>query len=527
MVFYSFLRQTTPNLPSKIYSIRLDHAAPIHRVDACYLSFSIDISLVIGGQWWEGSDSSKRGLGTNRVPPLDLLHPKLSQYVAKLQPAYLRVGGSEADTIHYFCGHDTPNEKEPELSEAIWNRLLTFIEQNQLKFMFTFKYGAFSRSQHGRWNGADSAALLQYTLDRGHQIDVCELGNELNAYWAFHGLRAQPRTKQLVLDYQRFINQVRLISPKSLIAGPGSAFWPYLGETVKPFSNITPMFLEQLSGQLDIVDWHYYPFQSQRSPIRTRTARLKKLLNPKSLQDFEVFSNKLDQYRRIHQPQAELWTGESGSAQCGGQPKLSDRFASCFWWADQLGRGAKLGQKVMIRQSLIGGDYGLIQRESLKPNPDFWVSWLWKELMGQEVYSVSCQSPNLIVYCHGGHKAHRRTLLIINMTNQPQRVRFSEFGVAKRRYEITATNLTSKKILINGVTPKFRRGEVTLKDFPKLAKLDLVAPYSINFWTFSDKPVLKSPTDADITITRDRQTGPDHSATEKREANAAAPSLPI
>ncbi|MFD1382395.1 hypothetical protein ACFQ45_03405 [Rhodanobacter aciditrophus] len=484
-MFYPFRRRPALR-PSSLNTIQLEQEAPIHRVDDRYLSFSIDISLIIGGQWWEGSNDSKRGLGTNRVPPLNLQHPKLNQFVSHLQPAYLRVGGSEADTIHYFCSQDAPNDKEPELSEAIWNRLLDFIKQHQLKFMFTFKYGAFDRSRHGNWNGADSAALHQHALKRGVEIDVCELGNELNAYWAFHGMRAQPKAKQLALDYQRFINQVRLMSPNSRIAGPGSAFWPLLGETIKPFSNITPTFLEQLAGQLDIVDWHYYPFQSQRSPIRTRTARLEKLLDPNSLRDFETYSNRLNQYRLAYQPQAELWTGESGSAQCGGQPKLSDRFASCFWWADQLGRGARLGQKVMIRQSLIGGDYGLIQRESLKPNPDFWVSWLWKRLMGPDVYSVSSQNPNLIVYCHGGHKRYRRTLLIINMTNQPQRVRFQNVGKAKRRFEVTGAKLTSKKLLINGVEPKFRKGKVSLKDFPKLSKLDLVSPYSISFWVFSD-----------------------------------------
>lgn len=491
MLFKS-LRARPTSRSRAIHVIKLEQATPIHDVDPCYLSFSIDISLIIGGQWWEGSHTSSRGLGTTRVPPLPLNHPKLSQYVRQLSPAYLRVGGSEADTIHYFCSDDCVHDKEPELSEAIWNRLLDFVQQHDLKFMFTFKYGAFDRSQHGHWHGADSAALLQYTLQRGATIDVCELGNELNAYWAFHGLRAQPRPKQLVLDYQRFINQVRLLSPNSRIAGPGSAFWPYLGETIKYLSDITPRFLAELEGQLDIVDWHYYPFQSQRSPIRTRTARIEKLLDPRSLEDFERFSNKLDGYRRQHQPQAELWTGESGSAQCGGQPKLSDRFASCFWWADQLGRGAKLGQKVMIRQSLIGGDYGLVQRESLKPNPDFWVSWLWKRLMGQQVYHVSCANTDLIVYCHGGHKQQRMTLLIINMTPRAHRVRFQAFGAPKRRFELTANQLTSKKVLINGVMPKFRHGKVRLKDFPKLAKMDLVAPYSINFWTFAEPEEVES-----------------------------------
>jgi hypothetical protein len=106
--------------------------------------------------------------------------------------------------------------------------------------------------------------------------------------------------------------------------------------------------------------------------------------------------------------------------------------------------------------------------------------------MGQQVYSVSSQNPELIVYCHGGHKSNRMTLLIINMTNKPHRLKFQSFGAPKKRFELTADKLTSKKVLINGVIPKFRKGKVRLKDFPKLPKLDVIAPFSINFWTFTD-----------------------------------------
>ena len=121
---YNLFRRAITSRARPINTIKLEQAAPVHQIDERYLSFSIDISLIIGGQWWEGSDRSSRGLGTVRVPPLPLNHPKLSQYVKHLSPAYLRVGGSEADTIHYFCSQELPNEKEPELSEAIWNRLI-------------------------------------------------------------------------------------------------------------------------------------------------------------------------------------------------------------------------------------------------------------------------------------------------------------------------------------------------------------------------------------------------------------------
>jgi len=249
-------------------------------------------------------------------------------------------------------------------------------------------------------------------------------------------------------------------------------------------SNISSTFLENLEEQIDIIDWHYYPFQSNRSPVKTRAATLNNLLSPNSLNDFEKYALQLKKLRDQHQPQAQLWTGETGSAQCGGQAKLSDRFVSCFWWADQLGRGAKLGQKIMIRQSLIGGDYALINRKTLKPNPDYWVSWLWGKLMGEEVFEVQSNDPFVQVYCHSAKKEGKCTLLIINMSAKPKIINCQSFGLKKKRFEITADTLTSKKIRINGVRPKFNQGKIKLKDFPKLSKLNIVNPYSINFWCF-------------------------------------------
>lgn len=139
----------------------------------------------------------------------------------------------------------------------------------------------------------------------------------------------------------------------------------------------------------------------------------------------------------------------------------------------------------MIRQSLVGGDYALIQRQTLKPNPDFWVSWLWQKLMGNEVYQVHSSDPALLVYCHKAKKSGKCTLLMINMTAQFKIIHCQQFGIKKKRFEITADKLTAKKIRINGVRPKFKNGRVKLSDFPKLSKLNLISPYSINFWCFT------------------------------------------
>ena len=495
---FSLLPPIRSSKKNKRVNLELNTTEPIATVDKRYLSFSIDISVLAGGFWWEGSHTTRKGLGTLRVPPIDLNSKKLDQLVQALGPSYLRVGGSEADKIHYFETVEG-DEDALVLTKEIWDQLHAFIQRNQLNFMFTFKYGLFKRSDHGTWQGSEIERLIQYNEEKGYRIDVCELGNELNAYWAFYGLSSQPMAKKLATDYSTFTTLIRAHCPGTKICGPGSAFWPGLGETIKPLSNITKKFLQSLSTEIDIVDWHYYPFQSNRSPIRTRTATLRAMLSPKSFENFARYSKQLCQWRDLYQPEAQIWTGETGSGQCGGEPKLSDRFASCFWWADQLGRGATLGQKVMVRQSLIGGDYALINRLTLKPKPDYWVSWLWVKLMGEKVFEVTSSNKFLRVYCHsaankGNGEANNMgfTLLLVNMSKKTTTLNLANFGLPERRFEITAKKLTSKRVLINGIKPKINKNASDLSHFlshvPTIAHDNTVKPYSINFWCYDHDP---------------------------------------
>ncbi|MDZ7923901.1 MAG: glycoside hydrolase [Marinagarivorans sp.] len=471
---------------------------PVACVDKCYLSFSIDISVLAGGQWWEGSNTIKAGLGALKVAPLALNSPKLDGLTRTLLPAYLRVGGSEADKIHYLLAPDR-EANSVLLTHTMWDELHAFVARNDLRLAFTFKYGLFKRSDHGAWRDTEVDALLAYSQQKGYRVDVCELGNELNAYWAFHGLASQPRAANLAIDYATFAAAIRRVFPAAKIIGPGSAFWPRLGETIRPFSNITPKFLaasRTLGNPMDVVDWHYYPFQSRRSPIRTRRATVSNMLRPSALNEYKKYCLQLKCLRDRYFPAAELWTGESGSAQCGGEPKLSDRFASCFWWADQLGLGARYGQQVMVRQSLVGGDYGLLDRLTLKPRPDYWLSWLWKQLMGTQVYAVDAQHAQLRCYCHSTKLGDGRVVLLINLSAKPCEVAmlgeyWSSWRVTKR-YVLTAKKLSAKKIKINGKKARLKNGlPPDLSRFEQVvpaAKQALLPPHSLAFWQLEAEP---------------------------------------
>ncbi|WOD06672.1 hypothetical protein [Marinomonas sp. GJ51-6] len=158
----------------KTVSISLNKASPIAKVDARFLSFSIDISVLAGGFWWEGSKGTQRGLGTQRVEPLDLSQPALDNLVNALGSAYVRVGGSEADKVHYFTSATPASADSLELTQEMWNQLHGFCQRNDLALMFTMKYGLFERRKQGGWQTNEVEALLEYCQANQQKIDIFE-----------------------------------------------------------------------------------------------------------------------------------------------------------------------------------------------------------------------------------------------------------------------------------------------------------------------------------------------------------------
>ena len=136
----------------------------------------------------------------------------------------------------------------------------------------------------------------------------------------------------------------------------------------------------------------------------------------------------------------------------------------------------------MVRQSLIGGDYGMIDRFTMKPRPDFWISWLWRRLMGSTAHAVSSSREGVRVYLHDHPSGKGMTLLLINLCYYAVEVDLEGFGSVTGRYTLTAKRPTSRKIRINGVKPAFRQGRVRLEDFAQEGARCLPAQ-SISFWT--------------------------------------------
>ena len=82
--------------------VTLDLERLLAEVSERYLSFSVDTSQVVGGKWWNPqADRVEWSSGTVHAPVFDLTRPRLNLLTEALAPAYLRIGGSEADKVYY------------------------------------------------------------------------------------------------------------------------------------------------------------------------------------------------------------------------------------------------------------------------------------------------------------------------------------------------------------------------------------------------------------------------------------------
>ena len=71
-------------------------------------------------------------------------------------------------------------------------------------------------------------------------------------------------------------------------------------------------------------------------------------------------------------PTSELWVGEAAAAWHSGRAGVTNRFTSSFWWSDALGALASHNHTSYCRQTMLGGSYGLLNRSTYEPNPDWY-----------------------------------------------------------------------------------------------------------------------------------------------------------
>uniref|UniRef100_A0A3P9DA21 Heparanase n=1 Tax=Maylandia zebra TaxID=106582 RepID=A0A3P9DA21_9CICH len=395
----------------------VDVSAPLRRVDPRFLSVTIDASLA-------SQESFVWLLSSRRMRTL----------AAALSPAFLRFGGTRQDFM-VFEPHRRQQWEEPQdaaVSDFLTSLSFFFTEltvdqlhafANCSGFQLIFGLNALLRTADNSWNNSNAALLLQYCQSRHYGMSW-ELGNEPNSFEKKAGIRVDGH--QLGLD---FIRLRKMMSESKLYQDAG-LYGPDVGQP--------------RNHHVALLDGYY---------VNGRDTSVKDFLDPEVLDSLALKTN---EKVKLASPGKSVWLGETSSAYGGGAAGLSDTFVAGFMWLDKLGLGAALGLDIVMRQVLIGsGSYHLVD-DNLDPLPDYWLSVLYKRLVGLEVLKIQVlsefgRSKRVRMYLHcTNRKSYRRgavTLMSMNLGKTPARI---SVPAVFSNSTVEAFVLESESVKLNG-----------------------------------------------------------------------------
>ncbi|XP_074587681.1 heparanase-like protein 3 [Curcuma longa] len=403
-----------------VYSdaVVIDTASPIAVTDEDFICATLD--------WWppEKCDYGTCSWGLASMLNLNLSSPILLNAVKAFSPLKLRLGGSLQDKVIYetldpkqqpctpfaFNASEMFSFTQGCLPLARWDELNEFFQKagaiiifglNALNGRVNQSDGSFG----GPWDNTNAASLIRYTVDKGYTIYGWELGNELSGSGVGTRVDADQYAADVV-NLKWIVDDIYQGFPvKPLVLAPGGFFdaiwFAELVDKTKPNS-------------LDVLTHHIYNLGAG-----VDKHLVEKILDPTYLDGEASTFKDLQLLLRTSGRNVTGCVGEAGGAYNSGHHLVTDAFVFSFWFLDQLGMSATYDTKTYCRQSLVGGNYGLLNTTTFRPNPDYYSALLWHRLMGTRVLATKLigEKPSLIrAYAHCAKESEGITLLLINLS---------------------------------------------------------------------------------------------------------------
>ncbi|XP_041116433.1 inactive heparanase-2-like [Polyodon spathula] len=238
-----------------------------------------------------------------------------------------------------------------------------------------FGLNALHRNPDNSWNGSSALSLLKYSASKKYNISW-ELGNEPNSYQAMVGCTVNG--SQLARDYLQLRN---LLQSVRFYNNRASLYGPNIGRPRKTAILLLDGFLETAGSAVDAVTWQHYN-------IDGRVAKVADFMKTRLLDTLTEQISKVLKAVKTHAPGKKVWLGGVGPAWTGGTNNLSDTYAAGFLWLNTLGMSAMQGIDVVIRHSFFNYGYNHLVDQNFNPLPDYWLSLLFKHLVGPRVLAV-------------------------------------------------------------------------------------------------------------------------------------------
>jgi hypothetical protein len=148
-------------------------------------------------------------------------------------------------------------------------------------------------------------------------------------------------------------------------------------------------------------------------------------------------------------PNTPFWLTETADAACGGNSSART-FLDTFRYVDQLGRLAKQDVRVVIHNTLVASDYGLLDDKTLEPKPNYWGALLWRRMMGPTVLDSGVPIQNdlhIYAHCLRGRSGGVAILAINSSRIEPKSLDLPTPG---DRYTLAAEKLEDTRVQLNG-----------------------------------------------------------------------------
>ena len=228
------------------------------------------------------------------------------------------------------------------------------------------------KDNNGDWDSTNAVELLKFFHSIKAPLHAVTLGNEV---W---GLMVNLKIEQAIASFMELDRVVTEIWSGSKMRRPLIAgFDGYIIKSQFDFIDAVLGNLSDSGVQFDVLNYHDYPLWSSNDPNVVKRAMLH---NP----------NKIDQALQYHKvasqsytPPPQVWMSECGGSYNSGSPQATGTFASGFWYLDNMAMMHHAGHRHFCRQTLAGGNYGLLDQVSPRtPHPDFWSAVLYQRILG-------------------------------------------------------------------------------------------------------------------------------------------------
>ncbi|XP_018621717.1 inactive heparanase-2 [Scleropages formosus] len=237
-----------------------------------------------------------------------------------------------------------------------------------------FGLNALQRNPDNSWNGSSALSLLKYSASKKYNISW-ELGNEPNGYRTVSSCTLN--SSQLAQDFA----QLRTLLQSVRYYSRASLYGPNIGRPRKNAILLLEGFMKNAGSIVDAVTWqHYY--------TDGRVLKVDDFLKTRLLDTLNEQITKVLKVVKTHTPGKKVWLGGVGPAWAAGTSNLSDTYAAGFLWLNTLGMSAVQGIDVVLRHSFFDYGYNQLVDQNFNPLPDYWLSLLFKRLVGPKVLAV-------------------------------------------------------------------------------------------------------------------------------------------